>query len=509
LKACVAVGGGIKESENTFGPALEFFDAVPSGFSEDTAQSWANQMVAAKFAKILDRHPEYNIWDAREHLRQAASFWSSGWTERNGFGRVDVNARVGKLLPAPPLEFTARVARNGRQVLFSWRNFLMSDFAATVIARKDGRILYEGTGTNFTWTVDADGEDTFLFWSKNRAGEKSRMEPFQTRTVNGLSWKGKPSCLVLADPGDRAPAAMDMLNVFQPGATNWVCDVACRPGTQLAQWVGLYTGDSPYAAVLPDFGTMTGYAISNRYRMVLVPASEPDDVDPSRHTALWDNCATAGIQVVMAHSALWPDSWAQARRPLPARLGAGITVAYGKTTNEMTYGPGLEFFDAGPVMANGLGYEYSENAAAAALAVKLAAVLDAHPNYNLWDARQHLRQSASHYAQGWSEQTGYGRPAATPAKLAKLELAPPLEIQAVAAVDGKSVTLSWLNYRQTDFAATVIRSGDGKTIYEGTGTNFVWRGEGDATFKFYTKGKNGEMSREEKYTTVKAETLKH
>ena len=41
---------------------------------------------------MLDAHPNYNIWDAREHLRQAASFWATGWTETNGYGRVNENA---------------------------------------------------------------------------------------------------------------------------------------------------------------------------------------------------------------------------------------------------------------------------------------------------------------------------------------------------------------------------------------------------------------------------------
>ncbi len=74
-----------------------------------------------------------------------------------------------------------------RQVIFTWRNFLQTGFAATVIARKDGPILYEGAGTNFVWTSDVDGEATFLYWSKNKAGEKSRMESYQTRTVTGLN----------------------------------------------------------------------------------------------------------------------------------------------------------------------------------------------------------------------------------------------------------------------------------------------------------------------------------
>src|SRR5262249_3905917 len=140
---------------------------------EDAAQSWANQYTAAKFAHILDAHPRYNIWDARQHLRQAASFWATGWNETNGYGRVNENAEVSSLLPGPPLAFQANLGPDHHRVLFSWRNFLQSDFAATVIARKDGRIVYEGTGTNAIWISDLEGEETFTYWSKNQHGNKS------------------------------------------------------------------------------------------------------------------------------------------------------------------------------------------------------------------------------------------------------------------------------------------------------------------------------------------------
>lgn len=188
---CVSVAGGSKYTLNTHGPSLEFFDALPIWAShsdfEDAAQSWANQNVAAKFAKILDAHPEYNIWDARTHLRQSASHWETGWTEKNGYGRPNAETPVGKLLPAPPVQFRTKISRDGRQVQFTWQNFLMSDFAATVITSKDGKELYRGSGTNFLWTSDVKGQATFLYWSENKAGDRSRMESYQERTVLGLS----------------------------------------------------------------------------------------------------------------------------------------------------------------------------------------------------------------------------------------------------------------------------------------------------------------------------------
>jgi hypothetical protein len=516
LQPCVAVAGGRSKRENTYGPSLEFFEAVPSGpgglLGEDTAQSWANQMLAAKFAKILDRHPDYNIWDARQHLRQAASQWDKGWTERDGYGRVNLNARVGKLLPAPPIAFQAVLARNGRQVHFTWRNFAMSDFAATVIATADGRILYDGNGTNFIWTTGTNVPAGFVYWSKNKAGEKSRIESYQQRTMLGLSYVGRPTCLVLADLGDRTSSAAEMMAVFTSGApTNWVCDMVCRPESQAAQWVGMFRGNSPYVAVLPDVSAMVDYAISNKYRLLLAPVSTPGELELSRYAKDWERAVAGGVQVVIAHSGAFPDSESGTWQAVPSRLAAALAVTFGTDQLIMSRGPGLEFFDAAPPQVGGMGYDFSANAAAAAVAVKLARVLDAYPTYNLWDARQHLREISSHYSEGWREQGGYGQPAMSVKRVKALELAPPLEIQVRKSEDGRTVVFSWLNFQQSEFAATVITTGDGRKLYEGQGTNFIWHSDltGDATFKFHTRGKSGRLSRDESYTVIRLEGLQH
>ncbi len=142
--------------------------------------------------------------------------------------------------------------------------------------------------------------------------------------------------------------------------------------------------------------------------------------------------------------------------------------------------------------------------AAAVVAGKLAQILDANPHYNTWDARQHLRQSSSRYASGWAEDGGYGRPPAQPAKVAALDPAPPLEIQAVKSADGTSVTFTWQNFLQTSFAATIIQRNDGRQIYRGTGTNYVWRSDvaGAETFRFFSVDKTGRLSRPESYTVL-------
>lgn len=503
LTAAVGVGGGVTGNLYTYGPSLEFFDAVrspdPHSDLQHAAQSWANQVIAAKFARILDTHPGYNIWDARQHLRQAASFWSAGWTEKNGYGRVDANARVGKLLPAPPLEFSARLSHDRRKVVFQWRNFLQSDFAAAVIARKDGRVIYSGTGTDFTWTGDVDGAETFTYWSQNQAGEKSGMESYQTCSVAGLQCRLNRTCLVLGWPGSDAFAESAMLRRFQDTAPEWLCEWVRFPGKDSSHPPASASPDAATADT-PDFAAMVNYAISNDYRLILTALPRGVEGELYRYKSDCDRAAASGHLIVAPHNPSPSQSRKpQARRLSPPRLFSVVTVGGGETNNLLSFGPGLEVFDAPrPTSAAQL----TQTEAAGVVAGKLAAILDANPAYNIWDARQHLRQSASYCATGWIEDGGYGRPPDQPAKITLLDPAPPLDAQAVKSDDGKSVTFSWQNFLQSSFAETVIQRKDGRVIYHGTGTQFVWRSDvkGDEAFKFFSKDKSGCLSRTESYT---------
>jgi hypothetical protein len=505
IRAAVSVAGGTRVNNNSYGQSLEFIDAVPvrgsNPFWEDTAQSWANQALAARFARILDAHPNYNIWDARQHMRQAASYWATGWTETNGYGRVNERAVVGKLLPGPPVEFMATKSRDRHHVLFTWRNFLQTDFAATVIASQDGRILYEGAGTNFIWTSDVNGDASFLYWSKNKAGEKSRMETYQKRTVKGLACGPYQTCLVLGARASDESLTQSLSGGFQRVATNWVCDMIYRPGNAFYDKLASF----PYGqvvAVLPDVSAMVGYAITNHYRLLLAPVTYAEG-DLYRFKSDWDRATAAGILVVLPHHAsLSLSRKPQARRLSPPRLFSAVTVGEGVITNRLSLGPGLEVFDrpSGPLLSGAT----SQMDAAAVVAGKLARILDANPQYNIWDARQHLRQSSSYYATGWVEDGGYGRPPAQPAQIDVLDPAPPLEIQAAKSADGSSVTLSWQNFLQSSFTETVIQRKDSREIYHGAGTNFVWRSDvtGDETFRFFSKDKSGRLSKPESYTVI-------
>ena len=504
IRAAVSVAGGVVNNGSTYGQSLEFFDAVPEWTPhptfEDTAQSWANQNLAAKCARLLDAHPNYNIWDAREHLRQAASFWPTGWTETNGYGRVNERVPVGKPLPGPPVEFTATRSRDRHGVIFTWRNFLQSDFAATVIAGPGGRIIYDGTGTNFTWQSDVRGDASFTYWSRNRQGDKSRMESYQKRTVSGLSCGSFQTCLVLSERAGEEGLSWSLCNRFQQLATNWVCDIVTRSGP-----IG-----GAIVALRPDFPAMVDYAVSNHYRIVVAPVVYPNR-DLYAYKSAWDRATAAGVLVVLPHhSSISTSRMPNARRISTPRLFSAITVGEGITTNRLSFGPGLEVYDSPPAPPGaGMGYA-TQIDAAAVVATKLAQILDAHPKYNIWDARQHLRQSASNYATGWIEDGGYGRPAARPAPIAALDPAPPLDIQAVKSADSTSVIFSWQNFLQSSFASTVITRQDGRTIYQGAGTNFVWRSDVDGveTFRFYSQDKTGRRSRSEAYTVLPVTALR-
>jgi hypothetical protein len=548
LRCAIGVSGGTTENWTAFGPGTEFIDAIPGpapNVPEDAAQSWANQALAARFARVLDAHPEYNIWDAREHLRQCGSFWASGWTETNGYGRANEKAAAGQLLPGAPVDFQVVRSRDGHRVNFAWHNFLQTGFAGTVIARKDGRVLYESAGTNFVWNSDVHGQETFVYWSKNLAGERSRLETYQYRTVTGLECGAYRKCLVLG-----AAASEDELNLmlrerFAQMVTNWVCDVVFRPGnafydraaaiSEIGDKASSPPGDErersatrsqpadgsrggeaklslpngPVVAVLADVSTMVGYAISNHYRILIAPVTRAEP-DLYRFKRDWDRAVAVGIVVVTAHNAsLSTSRKPQARRLSPPRLSSAITVGSGITNNVRSFGPGLEFFDD-PEVPGSIVPVLQPPGAPALVASKLAQILDANPGYNVWDARQHLRQSSSHYATGWVEDGGYGRPAAQPLKIEALDPAPPLEIRAEKSADGKSVVLSWENFLQSSFAETVLVRGDGRSIYHGKAMECVWRSdvEGEETFKFYSKDKAGRLSRQESYTVVRVEGLR-
>jgi hypothetical protein len=373
LRAAVAVAGGVTANTTSYGPGVEFIDSLPNG---DAAQSWANQVLAAKFARVLEDHPRYNIWDARQHLRQVASNWEQGWNERIGYGRVDLSRRVDKLLPAPPIEFRTDILDGGHRVLFTWRNFLQSDFAATVITRRDGRIIYEGQGTNVVWRSDVNGDETFIYYSKNKSGDTSRIESYQRRIVTNL-YAGVPrTALVLGAPPTDDGLNLRLAQAFQNAATNWVVHTLFRKGNPAYDDFPIKPGGT-IVGVLPHVEAMISFAIQRDYRILLSPVTQAEG-DLFRYEEQFDRAASAGLLVVIPHHYALTRRRPEARRASPPRLFSAITVGAGTTTNQLSFGPGLECYDApaeAVVIGGGL---LTQMDAAAVVAAKLTRILDAN-----------------------------------------------------------------------------------------------------------------------------------
>ncbi len=505
LQAAIAVAGGTTRNLNSYGPGLEFIDALALGVGSKTheiaVQSYANQRTASRFAKILDTHPEYNIWDARQHLRQSASNWATGWNETNGYGRPNENARIGPLEPGPPVALKAERSRDRHSVKFTWRNFLQTGFEGTVIARKDGRIIYDGTGTSFVWNSDVMGDETFTYWSRNRSGKTSRIESYQRRLVTGLENGPYRSCAVLGYPVGQEAKSGRLRDIFLGVSPEWNCDELYRSGNRF------YDGltNFPYAEVIgvrADRSSMVDFVLTNHHRIVVAPI-DASDGDPARFEPAWSRAVEAGILVVAPHHhSLSPSRKPQARRLSPPRISAAIYVGYGTNRNFLSFGPGLEFFDAPGVGAAQLLLPNQADAAAV-IAGKLARIVDENPEYNNFDARQYLRMCSSLYKTGWVEDGGYGRPSEDLPRIDHLDPAPPLNIAATFDSDLTSVRITWQNFLQSSFAGTVIKA-DGVEIYAGDGTSFTYTipRPSPKVLRLHTRNKKGNLSRTEPYTIV-------
>ena len=491
FRAAIAVAGGDLRNVTSYGPGMEFIDQITY---EDSAQSWANQNVAAKFAHILDAHLEYNIWDARQHLRQTGAGWASGWNETNGYGRVNEKAEPGPLLPGAPVEFVAALSEDRHTVHFSWVNFAQSDFAATVIVRHNSQVLYDGTGTNFSWPSDLDGTETFRFWSRNKAGKISRPESNQARVVSGLSARAGQRCLVVCGLQNGCAEAIRCRENFRSAAPPWPCDVIAltKPGDK--------SSPSTAMRVVPGFSEAVDYAIANHYR-ILIPLSD-NITNLIEQKSQWDRASDHNVLVVMPHhTSLSRSRNPRARRLETSSLISAVTVGFGITNNVLSFGPGLEFFDS-PAGSNFA--DASQMQATAIIAAKLAHLLDRHPDYNIWDARQHLRQVSSYYNPGWREDGGFGRPDPKLPEIGRVEPAPPFDLRVERAGAGNTLIFRWRTFLESGYDKTIIKKMDGTTIFHGRGTEFKWTNSFPSaeSLQFYSQDKDGTLSRPEKCARI-------
>ena len=204
----------------------------------------------------------------------------------------------------------------------------------------------------------------------------------------------------------------------------------------------------------------------------------------------WDSLTDAGVLCVVAHN----DDTSQ-ESSNPPYLFSPITCGEGHLHNQESWGPGLELFtDEGAIL-------YGESLSTPTIAGQIANIFNLHPTYNLFDARQHLRQTCTFYPT-WTEQDGYGH--IQNEDFSTLDLAPPLAIQAILATDCKSVIFVWRNFLQTRFhQIRIVKESTGEIIYRGIGQatlqypvcfDWVSNVSGTETFIFRTEDLNGNLS---------------
>jgi len=159
------------QAELPWGPQLEFIDAIRdiTDSGPSLAMSFCANCTAARYANLKFSRPDWNVFDLRQGLRQASTFYNpagGGWREDGGYGFPLVPNQVGDAFPAanvttnkvaldagPPLQpsATGKCGPNGPQVAFRWYNFRQSTFDHTRI--KIGNL-----------TMDAGPGESALYW---------------------------------------------------------------------------------------------------------------------------------------------------------------------------------------------------------------------------------------------------------------------------------------------------------------------------------------------------------
>lgn len=179
LISAITVGGGVTSNVRSYGPGLELYGQTNDNYTEE---SWVTAVVAGRVATIIDNNPFYNIYDVRQHLRQTCDLYVSGWNENNGFGKVQqytpVNLHIGS-----PLSFTHNNI-NDSTILFTWKNFLQTNYTNTTISSNKVGIIYSGTSTSYQYSATTSGDHTFTISSVSGNTKYSNIQEFDSITYN-------------------------------------------------------------------------------------------------------------------------------------------------------------------------------------------------------------------------------------------------------------------------------------------------------------------------------------
>jgi hypothetical protein len=264
--------------------------------------------------------------------------------------------------------------------------------------------------------------------------------------------------LVIGSPGNEWHEEW-VRSTFLYEAPTWTCHIAELGG-------GTPSGN--YVIYTYEMSEVIAFAIANDYNILIHCYA-----GAYQYKANWDAAVAAGIAVFCAHG-----SNSDERLTYPPRLSSAVYVGGGDTENSLSYGPGLEMYDDDAPLPG-----WAESSSTPTVAGKFATIMDAHPSYNIFDGRQHLRQLCGGGA--WVEDGGYGRPLVSNEPISSLNAAPPLELQ--ASINDNVISFTWQNFLQTGFFGVKITKADGTVLYQGPGTSFEYAAEesGQQGFRVY------------------------
>ena len=183
----VSAGDGSGNCDASYGAGLEYFD------DDETTQSNATARVAGVIAQILVNNPTWNFHDARQAIRQTASFYATGWVADGGYGAIDKDAAkavtsLGLMSPTRP-----SYTQDGTEVIFSWVNSWNTNASETVLARFDSSpgvddeptiIEYSGNNNQDIYIHTSEtGTFYFAFMTVDEDGNYSHIESFDIEAI--------------------------------------------------------------------------------------------------------------------------------------------------------------------------------------------------------------------------------------------------------------------------------------------------------------------------------------
>lgn len=279
--------------------------------------------------------------------------------------------------------------------------------------------------------------------------------------------------LVIGIAGNEYHESLVRSYFLSASSSSWTCDIATINGTTGGNIV--YAPRSISDAIL--------YAISESYKIVIRSYTSINVYD-----SLWQLANENNIVVVHAHG-----SNINNERPYD-RFYHAIGVGGGISENVRSYGLGLDVYDATDSELT------EESWSTPTVAGMVAHIIENNPSYNVWDVRQHLRQTSNGHGE-WDNQNGYGR-CELYSSVSGLDQAPVLYFGGSFDVATNKVNLQWTNFKQSGFEFSQILF-QNEPIYQGQLEYFSWTPSTTGNIDLFIKSiGNGSTSNSESFTTI-------